>query len=163
MPHWPSDRPESGPPAGRGAGAPGSSGAVLAGLSAAECWGLLGRRSVGRLGVVQGGYPVVVPVNYALHDDRVLVRTAAGATFAAARQHRVSFQVDGVDTPSRSGWSVLVQGFAVEVTPAERELYDELVEAAAEPWAPGARDRLLVVTPVSVTGRRIDREEGGPA
>ena len=128
-------------------------------LTGEECRELLAGQRVGRLGVVRGGYPVIVPVNYGLHDDRVIVRTDAGGKFSAARRNRVSFEVDHIDDRRRTGWSVLVQGFAVEVSEGDPR-HDELAAVAVEPWAPGDRNRILMITPISVTGRRIRRAGG---
>jgi len=113
--------------------------------------------SVGRLGVVRGGYALIIPVNYALHRDRIVLHTDAGTKFSAARQHRVSFEVDRIDASRHTGWSVLVQGFGVEVAPGEGPLYEEILAVPVEPWAPGERNRILLVTPISVSGRRISR------
>lgn len=126
-------------------------------LSGEECRRLLASESVGRLGVVRGGFPLIIPVNYALVRDRIVVHTDAGTKFSAARHNRVSFEVDRIDAGTRSGWSVLVQGFAVEVASAEDPFYEEVTNTALEPWAPGERSRVLLVTPIAVTGRRILR------
>ena len=129
--------------------------AELHALTVEECHRLLGTEEVGRLGVVRGGYPLILPVNYAIHGGRVVVHSDAGAKFSAARQHRVSFEVDKIDAAQRTGWSVLVQGFAVEVTAAGDQRYKELAALPVEPWAPGDRSRILLITPVTITGRRI--------
>lgn len=124
-------------------------------LTPAECRRLLAEGSVGRLAVVRGGYPVVVPVNYAVHEERIVVRTGPGTKLSGAHRHRVAFEVDSIDEAWRTGWSVLVQGFAVEVTPEAGDLYEEVAAVGGEPWAPGRRDRILLIAPISVTGRRI--------
>ena len=157
MPRSPNARPEMGP-AGRATGAPGShERPELVTLTPQECWRRIAGQSIGRLGVVRGGYPLIFPVNYAVHDHRIVFRTDTGAKFSGARQHRVSFEVDEVDVAARTGWSVLVQGFAVEVVPGRDDQYPVLAASATEPW-PGARTRIVVITPISVTGRRIDRD-----
>jgi nitroimidazol reductase NimA-like FMN-containing flavoprotein (pyridoxamine 5'-phosphate oxidase superfamily) len=111
---------------------------------------------VGRLAVVVGGYPEVFPVNYAVVRDRVVIRTDPGAKLAHARFERVCFQVDELDFAQRTGWSVLVKGVVHELKEGDRHA-DELDLAAARirPWASGAKAHVLVVTPVSITGRRI--------
>ena len=125
-------------------------------LSGEECRRLLATESVGRLGVVRGGFPLIFPVNYAVVRDRIVVHTDAGTKFSAARQNRVCFEVDRIDPGRRTGWSVLVQGFAVEVSSAEDGLYEEALNAPLEPWAPGERSRVLLITPIAVSGRRIE-------
>ena len=125
-------------------------------LSNDECWTLLASQQVGRLAVVAGHYPLVVPVNYALDRRILVVRTGEGTLLQAASHANVAFQVDQVDPLARAGWSVLVRGLAEEVTDRHRE---ELVErthaTGATPWAPGDRGHWLRVIPHDVTGRRI--------
>lgn len=132
-------------------------GAAVEELTGAECRELLGSRSVGRLGVVRGGFPLIIPVNYAVHRDRIVVHSGTGTTFSSARQHRVCFEVDDVSPTRRTGWSVLVQGFALEVGAGDDPLFDEYAAVPLESWAAGRRDRVLLVTPLSVTGRRLTR------
>lgn len=132
-------------------------GAQFETLTGDDCWRLLAGESVGRLGVVRGGFPLIIPVNYALHRDRIVLHTDDGTKFSAARQNRVSFEVDRIDASKRTGWSVLVQGFGVEVAPGDDAQYEEIAAVAVEPWAPGDRNRILLITPISVTGRRISR------
>jgi uncharacterized protein len=129
---------------------------IVESLAAAECHELLATRDVGRLAVVVGGYPEVFPVNYAVVRDRVVIRTDPGAKLAHARFERVCFQVDELDFAQRTGWSVLVKGVVHELKEGDRHA-DELDLAAARirPWASGVKAHVLVVTPVSITGRRI--------
>jgi nitroimidazol reductase NimA-like FMN-containing flavoprotein (pyridoxamine 5'-phosphate oxidase superfamily) len=128
----------------------------IASLSGDECRDLLATREVGRLAVVIGGYPEIFPVNYALARDRILIRTDPGAKLSHATFERVCFEVDQLDTATRTGWSVLVKGVVHELEEDDHHA-GELGTAAnrIEPWAGGDRSHVLVVTPVSVTGRRI--------
>jgi nitroimidazol reductase NimA-like FMN-containing flavoprotein (pyridoxamine 5'-phosphate oxidase superfamily) len=132
-------------------------GGELETLTGEERRQLLTSESVGRLGVIRGGFPLIIPVNYMFHRDRIVLYTDVGTKFSAARQHRVSFEVDRIDASKHTGWSVLVQGFAVEVVPGEEPAYEEIATLRVEPWAPGTRNRILLITPLSVTGRRISR------
>lgn len=126
-------------------------------LTGAECWELLGRAGLGRLGVSRGGFPLIVPVDYAVHGDRIIVVTDAGPTLSAARQHRVSFEVDKIDRRKRSGWSVLIQGFAMEVVPGADGPYDEIAAVSIDPWVCGTCDRTLLISPITIAGRRFSR------
>jgi nitroimidazol reductase NimA-like FMN-containing flavoprotein (pyridoxamine 5'-phosphate oxidase superfamily) len=125
-------------------------------LSADECRELLGRGEVGRLAVVIGGYPEVFPVNYAVVRERVVVRTDPGAKLARGQFERVCFEVDKLDHANRIGWSVLVKG-VVHALDESHHLDHEIARAAERivPWAGSERRHVLVITPVSVTGRRI--------
>ena len=143
---------------GRDEGQDGREGASLDALSHDECFRLLGTHDVGRLGVYAEHYPLIIPVNYAL-DDRVLVlRTSPGTKLSALDHANVTFEVDEIDRTARTGWSVLVRGLAEEVTEAHaRDLVDRSKRAGVSPWAPGAREHLVRVIPHLVTGRRIHR------
>lgn len=117
-----------------------------------ECWELLDATAVGRVAWCEAGGPVVLPVNIAVHDGAIWIRTKAHSTMARYVNHgEVAVEVDGVDDFTRSGWSVLVRGrgelVAYGLGPAS------LGEPA--PWPEGARPLLVRVTPTTVTGRRL--------
>lgn len=126
-------------------------------LTGAECRELLGPAGLGRLGVSRGGFPLIILVDYAVHGDRIIVVTDAGPTLSAARQHRVSFEVDRIDRRKHSGWSVLIQGFAMEVVAGADGPYDEIAAVSIAPWVCGTCDRTLLISPISITGRRFSR------
>ena len=123
-------------------------------LTERECLELLATQDVGRLGVVEGGYPLVFPVNYALDGDAIIVRTDAGTKLDAARMARVGFEVDHINRDMASGWSVLVKGAAVELYPAS-DAYRHARAVAATPWVPGDKGHVLRIAPVSITGRLL--------
>jgi nitroimidazol reductase NimA-like FMN-containing flavoprotein (pyridoxamine 5'-phosphate oxidase superfamily) len=125
-------------------------------LSGDECRQLLDTHEVGRLAVVIGGYPEVFPVNYTVVRDRVVMRTHPGAKIARTGFERVCFQVDELDASTRTGWSVLVKGVVHELDES-LHLDQELGMSARriESWAGPDKTHVLVITPVSVTGRRI--------
>ncbi len=128
--------------------------AGLEALTTAECWERLASCQVGRLAVAIAGQPDIFPVNYALDDETIVIRTAPGTKLAAAILGRgVAFEIDDLDPDERLGWSVVVKGEATEV----RDL-DDLVavgDLGIETWAEGDRERYLRIVPTSVTGRRI--------
>jgi nitroimidazol reductase NimA-like FMN-containing flavoprotein (pyridoxamine 5'-phosphate oxidase superfamily) len=137
------------PPPPVGAGTTG-----LRSMPRQEVWDALRAGSVGRLAFVVDGWPVVLPVNYALDDQDIVFRTAPGAKLAAAPSTRVAFEVDGVDALYEAGWSVLAFGIAEEVEGAEAE---RLRSLPLKPWAPGDRSHWIRVRVLEVTGRRIPR------
>ena len=125
-------------------------------LHAEECRRLLATREFGRIGLADGPFPVILPVNYVLDGEAVVIRTDSAKITAAADHTRVAFEVDDVDQHTRSGWSVLVQALAEEVTGARRdELVERLRTAAGAPWAPGEHGHWIRLIPKVVTGRRI--------
>jgi nitroimidazol reductase NimA-like FMN-containing flavoprotein (pyridoxamine 5'-phosphate oxidase superfamily) len=116
-------------------------------LSDDECWDLLRSRPVGRVAWsgVQG--VSIVPMNFVVDGDAVLLRTTPYSLMArdcAGRE--VAFEVDEIDAEHHTGWSVLVRGRC------ERE---ERPADGPHPWATGTRTLGLRVTVRSVTGRRV--------
>jgi hypothetical protein len=127
-------------------------------LSEVECRNLAESRSVGRVGVWEGEEPAILPVLYAMLDGDVVFRTAPGEKLiAAARHHRVVFEVDDFDHAARRGWSVNAWGRTEEVlAPAELRRAEAL---GIEPWAGELRDRYVRVHVERWSGRRIASEE----
>jgi uncharacterized protein len=119
-----------------------------------ECLALLAAEEVGRLGIIDGGAPLVLPVNFALDGEAIVIRTAPGSKLSAARGRSACFEVDGFDRGGRSGWSVVVRGRMAEVTTLDRPVYDR-VRDLASPWLPGERDHVVRLVPGSITGRRV--------
>jgi len=125
-------------------------------VPADECRTLLATRQLGRIGLAGGSFPLILPVNYVLAGDAVVIRTDSPKITASADHTRVAFEVDDVDERTRSGWSVLVQALAEEVTGARRdELVERLRTAGGTPWAPGEHGHWIRLIPKVVTGRRI--------
>ena len=123
-------------------------------LTKSECFELLAREQLGRVAVVDDRGPLIFPVNFVLDRHMVVLRTDEGTKLdAAIRGSRVAFEIDGADPATRTGWSVLVRGEAVEVTaPAELA---RLRKLPLHPWAPGAKPHYVRILPAAVTGRRI--------
>lgn len=119
-----------------------------------ECLRLLGPAGVGRVAVVDGGHPVIFPVNYVVDEEEVLFRTAGGTKFdAAARGQIVAFEIDDADPIYHTGWSVVVTGRAEEITDPERRA--RIDAGRLRPWAEGVKDHVVAVHTERVTGRRI--------
>jgi nitroimidazol reductase NimA-like FMN-containing flavoprotein (pyridoxamine 5'-phosphate oxidase superfamily) len=118
-----------------------------------ECLELLGSKQVGRLALVDPDGPLVVPLNYVLHEGMVLFRTSPHTSVGRhARSGPVAFEVDEIDDFTQSGWSVLVRGRAEYPDP------DDLPTVAGErpnPWPRGVRTLHVWIRPRSITGRRL--------
>jgi nitroimidazol reductase NimA-like FMN-containing flavoprotein (pyridoxamine 5'-phosphate oxidase superfamily) len=121
----------------------------------AECLEILGQHSLGRIAIVIDGQPQIFPVNYAMSGTIIAFRTAAGSKLSHAPTSRVSFEIDEYDSSAGVGWSVMVQGVAVDAT----EAFDDVSWAAraAAPWplAPGAKPHRVGIEPNKITGRRF--------
>lgn len=129
---------------------------LLEDLAEDECLDLLNRHHFGRVAFLEqiDLPPVIMPLNYLMHADSVVVRTDPGSKLGGVlRDAPVSFEIDGIDQRHRTGWSVVVSGRAQQVVdPNELE---ELYQTPLLPWAPGDRSQYVRITPVLVTGRRI--------
>jgi nitroimidazol reductase NimA-like FMN-containing flavoprotein (pyridoxamine 5'-phosphate oxidase superfamily) len=136
--------------------------AVLEKLDEAECLRLISPGGVGRIAFV-GSYDLtVLPVNYRMVSGAILFRTAEDGlteedlrTGIAHGEYRVAFEVDHFDEAARGGWSVLVRGPAHHLDAEEEQEAARL--AGVEPWAAGERNHFIRITPVRVTGRRIEK------
>jgi nitroimidazol reductase NimA-like FMN-containing flavoprotein (pyridoxamine 5'-phosphate oxidase superfamily) len=124
-------------------------------LTREECLRLLATEEVGRLAVVLGRQPLVVPVNYVLDGETIVFRSDAGTKLATASHERVAFEIDHIDHDRRCGWSVLVQGVGQEITPAFNRLFETVRALAVTPWAPGDKEHWVRIMPIEITGRRV--------
>jgi nitroimidazol reductase NimA-like FMN-containing flavoprotein (pyridoxamine 5'-phosphate oxidase superfamily) len=118
------------------------------------CLRLLAADEIGRLAVVSGGAPVILPVNYVLDDEAIVMRTAPGTKLEGARG-AACFEIDAFDRAHRHGWSVVVTGRLEEV---DRYAPRDLAHVRAldvSPWADGERNHWLRLVPSRITGRRV--------
>lgn len=123
-------------------------------LERRECLRLLAGEVVGRVGVVEAGSPLVLPVNFGLDGDVIVFRTGPGTKLSEARGHAACFEVDDFDRETRSGWSVVVRGRIEEITEHNPALLARLADLA-EPWLEGDRSHVVRIVPSSITGRRV--------
>lgn len=133
-------------------------------LPRAECLNLLGRTHFGRLAISRGeGAPTVRPVNYVFdpRSQSVIFRTSPGTKLhGLLRAKEAAFEIDGIESGGRTGWSVVVTGVAEEVTiPSEIRRLDKL---GLEVWASGPRNHWVRVRARTVSGRRIVAVAGQP-
>ena len=133
----------------------GSVAVTLEKLGQGECLQLLATRSVARIGLVVDGRPMVLPVNYALDGRTIVFRTAEGTVLNQAVLQEVAVEVDQIDESTYTGWSVLVQGVAQDVSEAVDTKSERLRALSLVTWAPGQRHRWFGVTADSITGRRL--------
>ncbi|MCU1352234.1 MAG: flavin-nucleotide-binding protein-like protein [Acidimicrobiales bacterium] len=120
-----------------------------------ECYRRLARSPVGRLGFVDRGDPVILPVNFAVDGRSLVFQSAAGSKLSSAVMNEpVCLEVDEWDVISHSGWSVLAKGMAGTVDdPTEVERLDSL---PVRPWTrPDLRSQWVRILVEEVTGRSI--------
>jgi nitroimidazol reductase NimA-like FMN-containing flavoprotein (pyridoxamine 5'-phosphate oxidase superfamily) len=126
-------------------------------LMSAECRRLVAPGGVGRIAFCAASGPVIVPVNYAMVADTVVIRTGEGSLIDGHADGPVAFEVDHIDDALCQGWSVLVRGRAHRVRQAG-ELRHVREQAAVWPWPGGDRDVYLRIVPDRITGRRIEAQ-----
>lgn len=121
-------------------------------LSEDETWKLIEGTKHGRLVVTVAGEPDIFPVNYAVDNRRLYLRTAPGNKLAELTiNSKVLFETDGI--LSEEAWSVVVRGTA-------RVLEQSADIAVAEalnlkPWVPTLKDFYVEIEPTSVSGRHF--------
>jgi hypothetical protein len=89
-----------------------------AAISVQRCWELLAVASVGRLALSVRALPVIMPVQYYLCGQRLAVCLGHHQIpDRALDQTVVTFTADSIDSVTRSGWVVQVQGQAAMAGP----------------------------------------------
>ncbi|MEO5831785.1 MAG: pyridoxamine 5'-phosphate oxidase family protein [Nakamurella sp.] len=130
-------------------------------LDHAECYRLLGTRQIGRLGVIAEHHPLIIPMNFAMDDDIIVVRSGPGLKLDSARHANVTFQVDDIDAATHTGWSVLIRGVAEEMTAAHHpKLIERTARTGLQSWVPGDDLRWIRIIPHGISGRRITARPG---
>ena len=120
---------------------------------------LLESAPIGRVGVSIGALPVILPVNFAVVDGDIVIRTSAGTKLdAAALNLVVAFEVDGFDAVWHSGWSVLVQGIGEEVTDPDE--LQRLRQVRLAPWTEVTGHFVRISTQI-LSGRRLEAVGAG--
>jgi nitroimidazol reductase NimA-like FMN-containing flavoprotein (pyridoxamine 5'-phosphate oxidase superfamily) len=129
-----------------------SKGARVVELDRAESLRLLAAKKVGRFAFVCDGAPVIMPMNFTLTGERIVVRTLAHGLAARAVGSPVAFEVDDIDDFLEAGWSVVVAGTADLLT--EEELH-RLRGEVPQPWAEGPRTLFVAISLEQVSGRQL--------
>lgn len=121
-------------------------------LDMSECLELTSTKSVGRVAFCTDDGPIVLPVNYVVHDMAVVLRTPPHSSIARHAHGRpMAFEVDEVDEYTQSGWSVLFTGTAEVVDDVD----DLPTDARPLPWPEQTRWLFVRVPARSITGRRL--------
>ena len=131
---------------------------MIRALSAEECRELLPAVSVCRVGFVLDGRVQIIPVNYVLDGDDLIIRTLPDGIIRAAMDSDagVSVEVDHLEYLAGEGWSVLMHGPLREITaPTEIARLDT---HRVTPWADPDRPLHLRFSPEEMSGRRVRRE-----
>lgn len=123
-------------------------------MTEAESWDLLDEVRFGRLATSIGGEPDIVPVNFLVHNGKVLMRSAPGTKLAELSiNSAVAIEADEVG--ETQAWSIVVKGTA-RIVDSFSETY-ELDEAHLATWLPDDKPIYIEVMADSVSGRRFTR------
>ena len=124
-------------------------------LSTTECEELLRAGLVGRVAACTPNGPHIIPVNYSVVDDAIVLRTTPYSLLGSqARGTVLALEVDQFDYEYHRGWSVVARGRGdVVVDPDELEHIRETWNPAA--WAAGGT--------VALPAPALDRAHRAPA
>jgi uncharacterized protein len=123
-------------------------------LSEADCKELLEQHTAGRIGFMAPEGPQILPVTYQYRNGSVIFRTSpVGPLAELVRRTSVAFEIDGIDEQDKSGWSVLVLGFAEAM--AHNYLLTSAWETGPVPWADGVRNLFIEIKPRKISGRAV--------
>jgi nitroimidazol reductase NimA-like FMN-containing flavoprotein (pyridoxamine 5'-phosphate oxidase superfamily) len=124
-------------------------------LSAEDCRALLRSCVAGRVALSTPTGPHIVPVNYSVVDDAIIVRTTPYSLLGTyGRDTTFAFEIDGFDRVHERGWSVMARGRVEAVT--ERHELEHIREVAQpQPWASGGRSLFLRLRWTELSGRKL--------
>lgn len=126
---------------------------ALRDLDTAACERLLQRGSFGRLGLVTPTGPEIVPVNYAVDDGTIVIRTSPEGIIAChGHLAELVFEVDFIDDEYWSGWSVVAHGRGAVVRDPQPGAPGR---PRVVPWADGERTCELRLTWTELSGRQV--------
>jgi uncharacterized protein len=124
-------------------------------LSQAECEQLLRAGLVGRVAACTPDGPHIIPVNYAVAEDAIVLRTTPYSLLGShARGSVLALEVDQFDYEYQRGWSVVARGRAEAIVDADQL---DAVRRTWQPttWATGRRSLFLRLRWSELTGRRL--------
>lgn len=124
-------------------------------LSDEECRELLSAGLVGRVAICTPVGPHIVPVNFAVVDESVVLRTTPYSVLATqARGTVLALEIDEFDYELQRGWSVVARGRAEPITAAD-EIHDIRSSWETNAWAAGPRNLFLRLRWSELSGRRL--------
>lgn len=125
-------------------------------VSREHCLHLLDSTTVGRIAFLGSTGVVLLPVNYRIIDESVVLRILTSGALGQLVDlgDEAVFEVDYHSPTSRAGWSVIVRG-QVSVLPEAHALPAEEL-ARVVPWATGCGPTVVLTIPTrQLTGRIV--------
>jgi uncharacterized protein len=124
-------------------------------LSYSQCEAVLRAGVVGRVAVWADDEPHVMPMNYSVVDEAIIMCTTLdGVLGRHARGAKVAFEVDYFDYGYHRGVSVVARG-VIEVVEDPGEMAHIRSVWAPRPWAGGDRSLVLRLRWSTLTGRQL--------
>ncbi|GAA1148783.1 pyridoxamine 5'-phosphate oxidase family protein [Ornithinicoccus hortensis] len=122
-------------------------------LPEAECWVRLRGEEFGRLGYHLVDEVHIVPLNYVVDGERIVLRTTPGSKLLGVEMSSdVAFEIDG--QAGDRVWSVLARGQAHRLEGADARAADELPLPA---WIETERYVNIAIQVTELTGREFLR------
>ena len=124
-------------------------------LSYSECEAFLRAGIAGRVAMSTPGGPQIVPVNYSVVDNAIIVRTSPYSLLGTyGRDTTLAFEIDQFDHPNQRGWSVVARGRADVVH--DRAELDRIRKVwEPRPWASGVRTLVVRIRWTELSGRQL--------
>ena len=112
----------------------------------------------GRIAINGARSPYVIPVNFTMLEDKLVIRLGKGFAAYSLDGIAVTFEADEVAPTLHSGWSVVVEGVA-RILP-----YEEVARLGSNLPAPIVAVpgvRVFEISPFKVTGREVEPDLRG--
>lgn len=119
---------------------------------------LLAAARLGRVVFTRDALPAIRPVNHLVDDGEIIIRTHGDSALAVQTGSSgigglvVAYEADQIDPDTHRGWSVVVTGYARQVTDPERVTR---YQAMLRPWVDTAMDHVVAIRPDMVTGFQL--------
>lgn len=124
-------------------------------LDTSDCLRLLRSGIFGRVAITAAEGPHIVPVNYSVVNDMIVLRTTPYSVLGTyGRDALMAFETDHVDYEYKTGWSVVAHGRAEHLSDS-RDLEEITATWPPHPWVSGQRNLYLGLRWTSITGRRL--------
>jgi nitroimidazol reductase NimA-like FMN-containing flavoprotein (pyridoxamine 5'-phosphate oxidase superfamily) len=122
-------------------------------LDRRACLELLATTGRGRIAITIDALPTILPVRFALDDERIIVSVGVGSALERATDGNVvAFQADVVDEVSQDEWSVAVVGVARHLT--EPQELERAIELPLPRWITAEPLQFIALTTERISGRR---------